>query len=196
MIGLLLFLLRTAFLLLVVLAFGFLLFWGAMPQPILSQDASADAIVVVTGGSGRIAAAMALLDAGRAPQLFISGVGRGVTLADLLREGGEDIAVRNDLLACCVTLGHMATNTYENGREVGEWAAQNNIKSIILVSSNYHLRRAELEVMIAAPNIEIIPFATDTASTRQWWKKRWTTELMLSEYFKTLWALGRYLSRN
>jgi uncharacterized SAM-binding protein YcdF (DUF218 family) len=194
MIGLILFLIRMAILFVAILGFGFLIFLGAMPRPVLSQDVLADAIVVVTGGSGRVATALALLDAGRAPQLFISGVGRAVTVADIVREGGG--LQKKELAECCVTLGFEATNTYENGLETAAWLKSRDIKNIILVSSNYHLPRATLELMMASPDVKITSFATDTAATRQWWDKQWTTELVIGEYLKTLWAMGRYLGRN
>jgi uncharacterized SAM-binding protein YcdF (DUF218 family) len=146
--------------------------------------------VVVTGGSGRIAAALALLEADRAPQLFISGVGQGATIDDIVREAGG--MQRPELMMCCITLGYEATNTYENGAETAAWLREKKINNVVLVSSNYHLPRARLELMMAAPDVDITPFATDTASTRQWWEKRWTTELVIGEYLKTLWALGRY----
>lgn len=194
MISLLLFLIRLVILFAAIFAFGFIIFMGLMPRPVLSSDVSAEAIVVVTGGSGRIATALALLDAGRAPQLFISGVGHDAKIEDVVREAGG--MQREELMHCCITLGYQATNTYENGAEIASWLKENSVDDVILVSSNYHLPRARLELMMAAPGIKITPFVTDTATTRRWWEKQWTTELVLGEYLKTLWALGRYLSQN
>ncbi|HCM84301.1 MAG TPA: YdcF family protein [Alphaproteobacteria bacterium] len=193
MISLLLFIIRLAILFTAVVGFGFIIFMGLMPRPVISADVSADAIVVVTGGSGRVATALALLDAGRAPQLFISGVGKDAKIADVVREGGG--LERKELAECCITLGYEATNTYENGVETAGWLQENKIENVILVTSNYHMPRARLELMMAAPEIKITPFVTDTATTRHWWEKRWTTELVVGEYLKTLWALGRYISK-
>lgn len=194
MISLFLFIVRLAVLFAAVLAVGFLIFMGLMPRPMIAADVEGQAIVVVTGGSGRIATALALLDAGRAPQLFVSGVGKGATIAEVVREAGG--MQRDELMHCCITLGYQATNTYENGAETAAWLKANNVQKVILVTSNYHMPRTRLELMMAAPEIEIQPFVTDTATTRSWWEKQWTTELVLGEYLKTLWALGRYLSRN
>lgn len=193
MISLILFIIRLAVLFGAVLAVGFLVFMAMMPRPMLASDVEADAIVVVTGGSGRIATGLALLDAGRAPQLFVSGVGKGATVRDVVREAGG--IQRGELQDCCITLGYEATNTYENGAETAAWLKQNKIENVILVSSNYHLPRARIELMMAAPDVKITPFVTDTATTRHWWEKQWTTELVMEEYLKTLWALGRYISR-
>jgi uncharacterized SAM-binding protein YcdF (DUF218 family) len=190
-IGLLAFLFRLAVFVCAILALGFLVFWVTLPTPIPAADVSAQAIVVVTGGSGRIATALALLEAHRAPQMFVSGVGPNVTLRDLLREAGD--AKPAEALSCCVTLGHQATNTFENGTETAAWLKARNIHNIILVSSNYHLPRAGLELAMAAPDVTVTPFPTDTQTASHWWRQRWTAELMVGEYLKTLWVLGRFI---
>jgi len=190
LIGLFLMLARLTIMVVAVLVVGFICFWAALPIPVPSQNISASAIVVVTGGQGRIATALALLESGRAPQMFISGVGQNVTLRDLVREAGG--LRRPDLMRCCITLGHQAMNTFENGTETAAWLKANHIKDVILVSSNYHLPRAELELRMAAPDVKITAFPTDTQTTAHWWQQRWTTELIVGEYLKTLWVLGRY----
>lgn len=193
MIGLFLFIIRLAVLAVSILGVGFLFFWVALPSPRLAQDVSASAIVVVTGGKGRIETALALLEAGRAPVLFVSGVGPTVTVRDLVREAGG--MHRPELMQCCITLGYLATNTLENGTETAAWLKAHKIKDIILVSSNYHLPRAELELAMAAPDVTITPFPTDTASMAHWWDQRWTAEVMIGEYLKTVWELARYMPK-
>jgi len=173
------------------LAVGFLVYWIAMPESVSAQEVTGQAIVVVTGGQGRVATGIALLDSARAPQLFISGVGRGVTVRDVVREAG---GIQNEeLMHCCITLGYQATNTYENAEEVASWLKINHMNEIILVSSNYHLPRAELELLMAAPDLKITLFPTDTQTLSHWWQQRSTTEVMVSEYLKTALAFGRYL---
>ena len=193
MIGALLFLLRLAVLAAVILAFGFGIFLIILPTPKLAMDVSASAIVVVTGGKGRIETALALLESARAPQLFVSGVGPNVTVRDLVRTAGG--MRRSELLECCISLGHQATNTFENGMETAAWLHERKITDIILVSSNYHLPRAQLELAMAAPEVKITPFVTDTKTTARWWEQRSTVELMLGEYLKTLWVAARYAPR-
>ncbi len=193
MIGLFMFLVRLAVLVLTVLAVGFGIFWITLPAPVPAANVSASAIVVVTGGSGRIATALALLDAGRAPQMFVSGVGPNVGVRDLVRGAGG--LHRLELMECCIALGHQATNTFENGSEIAAWLKAHNIHDIILVSSNYHLPRASLELAMAAPDVKVTLFPTDTQTTSHWWQQRWTMELMIGEYLKTLWVMGRYIPR-
>lgn len=193
MINLFLTLVRLVILLVGVLVVGFVCFWAALPMPIPVQNVSANAIVVVTGGQGRIATALALLESNRAPRMFISGVGQNVTLREVVRQAGG--THRPDLMQCCIILGHQAMNTFENGTETAAWLKLNHIKNIILVSSNYHLPRAELELSMAAPDVKITAFPTDTQTTAHWWQQRWTTELMVGEYLKTLWVVGRYVPK-
>ena len=50
---------------------------------------------------------------------------------------------KNDLFKCCVFFDQKSKNTLENAQEVDKWLNKNkDIKSIILVSSYYHLPRS------------------------------------------------------
>jgi uncharacterized SAM-binding protein YcdF (DUF218 family) len=91
------------------------LFWfaGRIPEPGPADTTPTDAIAVPTGGSGRLQAGLDLLAAGRAAKLFVSGVYRGVEVAELLRLSAN----APDRLRCCVTLGYSADNTTGNARE-------------------------------------------------------------------------------
>jgi uncharacterized SAM-binding protein YcdF (DUF218 family) len=185
------FILRIAFFWVAFIAAGFVIFLTLLPSPVPAHSVHGDAIVVVTGGFGRIATGVVLLQTERAPKLFISGVGKGVRVTDVLREAGvpPDIAV---IYGPKISLGHQATNTVENGTEIAAWVKDQGISNIILVSSGYHLPRAQLEVLMAAPGLHITPFATDLDSTHNWWRQRWTIELMIREYLKTVWVAGQY----
>jgi uncharacterized SAM-binding protein YcdF (DUF218 family) len=187
----LMFIFRTVIFWLALLAAGFAIFLTLLPSPVPAHSVKGDAIVVVTGGFGRVAAGVALLQIERAPKLFISGVGKGVRVVDVLREAGipPEVAV---IYAPQVSLGHQATNTVENGTEIAAWVKEQGISNIILVSSRYHLPRAQLEVLMAAPGLHITPYATDIEATNNWWRQRWTTELMIREYLKTTWVAGQY----
>ena len=128
---------------------GFAWFAIAMPRPLGNQKT--DAIVVVTGGPGRIERGLAMLAQGQARQLFISGVDRGVTLADLARRYGH-----KDLFDCCVTLGFEAVDTRSNGIEVGRWVAQREYRSIRLITPDWHMRRARFELGRSMPRDAVV----------------------------------------
>ena len=114
----------------------------------------ADGIVALTGGPRRIEAALALLAADRAPVLLVSGVARGIALADLARRGP---ALDPDALAARVTLGREATSTHTNAVETAQWARAHGIRSVIVVTSGPHMPRALAEIGRALPDAALHP---------------------------------------
>src|SRR5690606_41384208 len=110
---------RRALSLLVVLwFFGFVWFAIALPQPVNGEKT--DAIVVPTGGGGRIPRGLALLDQGAAGKMLVTGVDREVkprALADASQ-------VPDALMDCCIVLGFSALNTRGNAREPPAGAAK------------------------------------------------------------------------
>lgn len=133
-----------------------------------------DAIVVLTGGTKRIDEGIKLLKNTKTTDLFISGVNPDVEQKDLI----------NDETLCCITLGYKATNTEGNAAEVEKWVTANNIKTIRLVTSNYHMIRAMLEFQKLMPDLEIISHPVTPTGYNIWDKKFWP--ITFSEYNKTL----------
>ena len=119
----------------------------------------ADAIIVLTGGANRINAGLDLLDEQRASYLFISGTDQRVTTEKLLSIWGKT----TDKPPCCVVLGYKAKNTKQNATEAYEWIKDNNIKSIILVTSYYHMPRAKIEFFktLEDTNVTVYPVGFD-----------------------------------
>ena len=151
---------------------------------------SADGIVALTGASGeRIDAALRLLEVGKARRLLISGVGRHVTRAQLQSVTGADQRVFD----CCVDLGFQAENTVGNGRETARWARTNGYHTLILVTADYHMPRARLELRSAMPEATVIPYpvATSELKVGDWWKTGPSAERMILEYSKYLAVLAR-----
>ena len=131
---------RIASLLAVVWALGFLWFAMALPQP--AGKEKTDAIVVPTGSGGRIPRGLAMLRDGAAPQMLGTGVFSSVTRGEFAAEYG----VSPQLMECCVTLGFAALDTRGNARETADWVAENNVRSLRLVTSDWHMRRAAREL--------------------------------------------------
>jgi uncharacterized SAM-binding protein YcdF (DUF218 family) len=121
-------------------ATGFVLFAGLLPRP--ADDRKTDAIVVLTGASGRIQRGLALLKAGHAQRMLISGVDPQVRPAELAAVQGAPLA----LIACCVDLGREAIDTRSNGDETARWLGARHYKSVRLVTSDWHMRRARFEL--------------------------------------------------
>ena len=177
--------------------FGLLVFAAAIPNPaqVRDGDKPTDAIIVLTGGSDRLAEGFRLLDRGLAKKLLISGVAQGVTLQQLVDGLGADkaSAPTAEELTCCVTLGYVAASTVGNARESADWIAQNGFKSVRLVTANYHMIRSLLEFRRTAPEVEVIPHPVFPAEVKDpmWFLHPKTLGLIVNEYHKYLVALGR-----
>jgi uncharacterized SAM-binding protein YcdF (DUF218 family) len=151
---------------------------GAETKP----SSHADGIVVLTGGSSRVSDAMELLAAGYGKRLLISGVHPTNGASDISRSLSEN----QSLLTCCVDLDHSAVNTRSNAAETRRWAHERGFKSLIVVTSNYHMPRAIVELSHAMPDIVLIPFAVvgDKWNDEPWWTSGAALRLLLSEYVK------------
>jgi uncharacterized SAM-binding protein YcdF (DUF218 family) len=151
---------------------------GAETQP----DRKADGIVVLTGGSSRVSDAMELLAGGYGQRLLISGVHPTNAASDISRSLSDN----QSLLSCCVDLDRSAVNTRSNAAETRRWAHERGFKSLIVVTSNYHMPRAIVELSHAMPDIALIPYAVvgDKWRDEPWWTSGATVRLLLSEYVK------------
>ena len=127
-------------------AFGFLWFAMALPQP--AGGERTDAIVVPTGSGGRIPRGLALLRQGAARSLLVTGVDADVKE----NEFAAEYDVPPPLMTCCVTLGFAALDTRGNARETTDWAEDHKVRSLRLVTSDWHMRRAALELENALPD--------------------------------------------
>ena len=119
---------------------GFVLFTLTLPRPL--DNTQTDAIVVPTGASGRIDRGLALIAAHQAKRLLISGAAPGVRPIDLAIK----YKVPLSLFACCVDLGHEAVDTRSNGEETAKWVRDHGYKSVRLVTSDWHMARARMEL--------------------------------------------------
>jgi uncharacterized SAM-binding protein YcdF (DUF218 family) len=142
----------------------------------------ADGIVVLTGGSSRVSDAMELLAGGYGGRLLISGVHPTNAASDISRSLSDN----QSLLRCCVDLDRSAVNTRSNAAETRRWVHDRGFKSLIVVTSNYHMPRAIVELSHAMPNVHLIPFAVVGEKWRDetWWASAATVRLLLSEYVK------------
>ncbi len=148
-----------------------------------------DAIVVLTGGSGRLAEGLKLLKTGKADKLFISGVYKGVDVRTLL----EAYRQNPDDLNCCVSVGY-AEDTIGNALETAQWVRKNGVKSLRLVTSAYHMPRSILEFEHAMPTIVLVPHPVfpSHVKRRNWWAWPGTADLFIGEYNKFLIAWTRH----
>lgn len=158
---------------------------SAYPEP--AASVRADGIVVLTGDQGRLTAGVQLLQDGRAAHLLISGVHPSVTIADI-RANTNLSGAEFD---CCVQLGHEANDTVGNARETAQWVRSNGFQTLIIVTSDYHLPRSLIEMEMAMPGVDFIPFPVRTVPP---WSNPRAARLWVQEYAKytTVW-LGQVL---
>lgn len=183
--------LTLVLLLVVIWAAGLWAFAARVADSTPAQDPTrADAIVVLTGASSlRIEAAVELLEQGLGQRLLISGVNREATRTQVR----EATSTAGRAFDCCVDLGFQAENTLGNARETAGWTRYHHYRSLIVVTADYHMPRAVLELRAAMPGVALTPYpvATQTLDTRRWWATRESARRMAVEYCKYLAVLAR-----
>lgn len=125
---------------------GFAWFGIFLPQPLDGRQT--DAIVVLTGGAGRIDRGIALLQDGSAKRMLISGVDRSVRPVEL----AVQYKTPESLFSCCITLGREAIDTRSNGLETARWLERRDYKTVRLITTDWHMRRAALELRQSMPD--------------------------------------------
>lgn len=129
----------TAFLLLLY-ALGFALFGVTLSGP--AEEEKAEAVVVLTGGPGRIERGIEVMMDGRAKRMLIAGADPSVTRADMQRRLGPRA---ERVVRCCVDLGSESVDTRSNAEEAERWLTRRGYKTLFLITSDWHMRRAKYE---------------------------------------------------
>lgn len=124
---------------------GFMWFAIFLPGP--EGSARTDAVVVFTGGENRIDRGLETLRKGWARRLLVAGVDRQVTPAEFAAE--YDISPAT--MHCCVTLDQESYDTRSNARITADWLVRNKFRSVRLITTDWHMRRAALELDMAKP---------------------------------------------
>ena len=177
----------------VALAGGFLVFAHSVSiMPAGSSPGSADGIVALTGGEERITEAVRLLAEGRGGRLLISGVNKTTYAPHIISMNN---AVRDEagLFRCCIDLGKHALNTEDNANETTAWARTRGFRSLIVVTSTYHMPRALIELRQSMPEVELVPYPVKSPHMEpEWWTDEHTAWVLCKEYLKFVTASARY----
>lgn len=139
-----------------------------------------DAIVVLTGGKGRVEEGVRLFRKSHAKYLVFVGVDPSVRKSDLFRPKPGDPSSDN------VVLEKSSRNTLENsifGRDV---IVSRDIHSVLLITSRYHLKRASILFRNSLPrDITIIPYPVDSVNLKEsWWNHGGSFQLLFREFYK------------
>lgn len=133
-------------------ALGFIIFAIDLPGP--AGDEHTDGIVVLTGGPGRVRRGISVLAQGQAQRMLVSGVDRRVRAADL--EAAYKVEPR---LLSRIDLGRSAVDTRSNALETRRWIARNKYRSVRLVTTDWHMRRARFELRQVLSGVTVVPDA-------------------------------------
>src|ERR1700758_1440109 len=150
---------------------GFLWFIRQVPAVEVTLTRDADGIVALTGGASRIADAIELLASGRGRRLLISGAYRATNSTAISRLNPDF---------------ERSLNTLGNAIETKRWAKHRGFRSLIVVTSNYHMPRALAEIAHQLPDVVLVPFpvVTDRQRVEPWWTDGVTARRMVTEYVK------------
>jgi len=171
------------------LAVGFSWFVWQISDEESRLDRNADGIVVLTGAASRIPDAIVLLTNQHGRRLLITGVHRTTTT----REIAQLTALNERVFACCIDLDRSALNTVGNAIEARRWAKEKGYNSLIIVTSNWHMPRAMVELEHQLPDVMLIPYpvVSEKVKTEPWWSNAATARLLVAEYLKYVFALVR-----
>lgn len=164
---------------------GFVWFAHYINSYDIDTSTKTDAIIVLTGGKNRISEGIRLLNENLSDKLFISGVPADVSIKQIEKQANISAADENK-----IELGRKAKNTIENAIETEEWIKKNDIKSIRLVTSSYHIPRSLQEFIIHVTlenDLEVIlnPIYSPNVN-HEWWRSWGTFRLLMMEYNKFL----------
>ena len=144
-------------------------------------------IVISGGGNERIEKGVELYKEGFAPLLVLTGSAKYSKLSNA--ESMSLYAITHGVPEENILLEHFAQNTLENALFVKD-LLKNIPKSMILVTTSYHQRRAFETFASVFPETKILnsPAQVSFWEKESWWKNRKSFFLSISEDLKLFWG--------
>jgi uncharacterized SAM-binding protein YcdF (DUF218 family) len=169
---------------LIMLFMGFVYFLYIIPNKEEHYKISTDAIIVLTGSAGRINYGLSMFCLNPDKKILISGVKNKNFLASIKKLCGYDNAKN---IKKNIFLDHQADSTITNAIETKKWVDKHNIKSITVITSDFHIPRAESEFNNIVKDVDIIfmPYQSKKIDVEKWWELN-TLRILLIEYYKYL----------
>lgn len=157
---------------------GFVVFAALLPKP-PRVLAKVDGIVALTGGGSRLDVAVALFERGLGERLLISGVNPQATKQDL-----KKLVHGRKRFDCCADLGYAAENTFGNAKEAAAWTRFHRYKSVLLVTSRYHMPRSIAEFHDVMPDVKVVAYPVDAETGKDLASRLHAFKVLHSEYAK------------
>jgi uncharacterized SAM-binding protein YcdF (DUF218 family) len=120
---------------------------------------------------------------------LITGVGPTTNTAELIRLAPD----YERWFSCCIDLDYTAINTVGNAAQTRRWARERGFRSLVVVTSDYHMPRAMLEIGHRLPDVTLIPFpvVSGQSSAWPWWSNTGAARTLVFEYLKFIAAAAR-----
>ena len=160
---------------------------------------STDVVLVLAGGKRRIPFAVdlwgklrTLHPPGAEPVLFLSGVGPSAGPETLIEQGIPKEIVAG-LTKQNVVYENVSENTFENAQLFASFVRQQKWKRVVLVTTGYHMRRAQFILRkLLDSTTEIRTFTVDAQhfDRNEWHRDAYAVRVSLIEYIK--WLYYRY----
>jgi len=144
------------------------------------SEVKADAVVVLAGGKGRVDEGVRLYRARKGDWLFFIGVDPSVRKSDLY------VPRRGDPSPDGVILEKVSRNTLENAIYGRDIIMEKDVRSILLITSRYHMKRASILLRNALPkDVAIYPYPVDSVNLKEaWWSHVGSFHLLFNEFYK------------
>ena len=183
---------RSVFAAALVLVFGMLAIDKTGEYLVIDQPAHADVIVVLAGDRNdrRFFRGLDLLHRGYASHMLVDAnsdvILFGQTPAALQDELIRSIGLNRNQVRVCPTQGD---STDAEARSLAQCLHADKISTVLLVTSDYHTRRAVSIVKHRVPEYQwsVAAARDDSVFNQKWWQRREWAKTALLEWTKLLW---------
>jgi uncharacterized SAM-binding protein YcdF (DUF218 family) len=161
---------------------GFVIFIAMLPTPVAAPK-HADGIVALTGEEKRLDTAVSLLEEGVGKRLLITGVHKEITKDEL-----KHVAHGGPRFDCCADMGYQAEDTQGNAEETANWTRAHGYRSLVVVTTNYHMPRSLAEFSADMPGVKLEPYPVEPGEIdySHWWESARAVRVLNTEYAKYL----------
>ncbi len=158
-------------------AYGFFIAYSHLSTRPEVTKISQEPVIILTGDSGRITQGLELAKTIDSPAIFITGVNEQLDKKDILNNWNADN------LDPLISIDHKALNTIGNIEQSVKWLQENNYNEAVIVTSNYHMPRAEMLFKAKAPELHFLSYPVQSSHLSPQKLKFWKT--MFIEFHKT-----------